>query len=493
MANSKSNDKYSKLAGNTVLFAISSFSAKLLSILIRPFVTNVLKDPAVVGVTTLATQCANLLIPIVSMGIANAIIRFGLDKTHDKKQVFTNGLLSILSGYLILLLLYPFVSLIPSVSDYALYLYIYVLTSCLRSLCTNFVRSRQHNYLAAVDGVLCTLMTLLFYVIFLLKFEMGAAGYLLAIICADTLSALFLFSVEKLWRFVDLKKVNLPLWRDMLKVALPMIPAQISFWVINASDMFFLQILAEGRDGLTGDSWVGIFSTAYYLPTILNTIGVIFYEAWQLSAVTEEEGRRVFFGEVFRNYSGILFCCAAGIIWLCQPLMGVFLDEFYIAWQYVPFLVIAAMTTCFNQFYNSIYVVYKHTLGSCITMVTGAVANCVMNFFFITWWGAFGAALASMLSLFIVFAFRAVHSRQFLAIDIAPRKLLTNFVVVLLEAGVLLSGMPYAMAVAGCITAGVIAYNFAAVWSMGSMMIVKCFGRRGKALVDALNQKVGKT
>ncbi len=486
MASMQKKDKYSKLAGTTVLFAISNFSAKLLSILIRPFVTNVLQDPEVVGITTLATQCANLLIPVVSMGIASALIRFALDQNNDKQQVFTNGLLTILSGYLLLILLYPLVSLIPSVSDYIIYLYVYVLTSCLRSLCTNFVRGCQHNKLAAIDGVLCTFVTLMFYVFFLLKLQMGAAGYLLAIICADVCSALFLFFVEKLWRFVDLKKVNKKLWGEMLRFALPMIPAQISFWVINASDMFFLQVLADGRDGLSGDYWVGVFSTAYYLPTILSTIGVIFYEAWQLSAVTEEEDRRRFFGEVFRTYSGILFCVAAGILWLCQPLMGIFLEEFQMAWQYVPFLAIAAMTTCFNQFYNSIYVVYKHTLGSCITMVTGALVNCGMNFFFIQWWGAMGAALASMLSLFVVFTFRAVHSRQFLFIDIAPRKVVLNYALLLVEAGILIAQVPYAMAIAFGITAVVIVLNWAAVWAMGKMMIVKMLGRRGQALVGAV-------
>lgn len=33
------------------------------------------------------------------MGMSNAIIRFGLDRGNSKKQVFTNGLLSILLGY----------------------------------------------------------------------------------------------------------------------------------------------------------------------------------------------------------------------------------------------------------------------------------------------------------------------------------------------------------------------------------------------------------
>ena len=35
----KSGDKYSKLAGNTLIFAISSFSSKLLTLIVQPFLT----------------------------------------------------------------------------------------------------------------------------------------------------------------------------------------------------------------------------------------------------------------------------------------------------------------------------------------------------------------------------------------------------------------------------------------------------------------------
>ena len=42
--------------------------------------------------------------------------------------------------------------------------YVY-LVSCLRTLCTQFVRSRQWNKLVAVDGVLCTVATMAFYVL----------------------------------------------------------------------------------------------------------------------------------------------------------------------------------------------------------------------------------------------------------------------------------------------------------------------------------------
>ena len=367
----KSGDKYSKLAGNTLIFAISSFSSKLLTLIVQPFLTYAMAEISDLGLSKILSQYANLLIPFVSMGMSNAIIRFGLDKGNSEKQVFTNGLLTILGGFGILVLCWPIAQFLPDMAQYGLLIYIYVLMSCLRTLCTQFVRSRQWNKLVAVDGVLCTVATMAFYVLYLVGFKWGANGYLLAIISGDLTSVLFLMFTGKLWNYVELKGVNKDLWKQMLRFSLPMIPAQISFWIINASDLFFVREMCNGLDGRDGNAWSGLLSTGYFLPTILTTLGLIFYDAWQLSAVTEEEGRAKFFTKIFRTYSSVLFCCAAGIIWLCRPVMHVMKSNYYYAWHFVPFLVLASTCSCFNQFMNSVYVVNKKSARSMITMMAG--------------------------------------------------------------------------------------------------------------------------
>ena len=153
-------DKYSKLAGNTLIFAISSFSSKLLTLIVQPFLTYAMAEISDLGLSKILSQYANLLIPFVSMGMSNAIIRFGLDKGNSEKQVFTNGLLTILGGFGILVLCWPIARFLPDMAQYGLLIYLYVLMSCLRTLCTQFVRSRQWNKLVAVDGVLCTVATM---------------------------------------------------------------------------------------------------------------------------------------------------------------------------------------------------------------------------------------------------------------------------------------------------------------------------------------------
>lgn len=78
----------------------------------------------------------------------------------------------------------------------------------------------------------------------------------------------------------------------MLRYCIPMIPASISFWIINASDLFYVQGMCDSIDGKSSTWWVGLLKAGYYLPQIITIVGQIFYEAWQLSAVTEESGVR---------------------------------------------------------------------------------------------------------------------------------------------------------------------------------------------------------
>ena len=64
--------------------------------------------------------------------------------------------------------------------------------------------------------------------------------FLLANAVADLTFMVFVFFCGCRWLFCKPKRFDRGLWRDMLRYCLPMIPASISFWIINASDMFFV-------------------------------------------------------------------------------------------------------------------------------------------------------------------------------------------------------------------------------------------------------------
>ena len=475
-----SDKKYATLVSNTLLFALSNFSSKLLSFFIRPYLSYALDSPDVMGVSSLLQQATNLLIPVVSLGVSYAVIRFGLDKAVRKASVFVNGGVSILLGFALLVLAMPLVRLIPNAADYLPWLYLCVLASCLRTLCTQFIRARMINRLVAVDGVLTTAALLAYYLIFLSWLDLGAAGFLLANACADLTSMVFVFLAGGCWRYCRPRAFDRTLWGEMLRYCLPMIPASISFWIINASDMFFVQAMCEDYGGRSGNYWVGLLSAGYFLPQIITIVGGIFYEAWQLSAVTEEQEREVFFSKIFRVYASALFCCVAGVILFCRPMMHLFKAEYYDGWTFVPFLTLCSMCTCLNQFLNSVYVVYKRSTGSLMTMLAGAVLNILLNGAFILLWGPWGVTPASFLSLLLVFLLRAWSTRGLLRIDFHPGWLALNLALILAEIWCLMGLENWVLPVAA-LTAVVCVLNVREVLSLAQKLLGRFLPRKGKA------------
>mgnify|MGYP002796394662 FL=1 len=474
------NKKYSMLVSNTILFAVSNFGSKLVSLFIQPYLTYALESPDVMGVTKLMQAVTNLLIPVVSLGVSYAVIRFGLDKNQDKASVFMNGLATILLGFGLMVLCWPAVRLIPNAAGYLVLLYLCVLASCLRTLCTQFIRARMRNRLVAADGVMTTASLLLFYLLFLSVLNMGATGYLLALFCSDLCSAVFVFVAGGCGKFFDLRKFDRSLWGEMLRYCVPMIPAAISFWIINASDQFYVQAMCDGVGGRSSEAWVGLLGVGYFLPQLITFVGQFFYEAWQLSAVTEEEERETFFNRVFRAFASVLFCCAAGIIWLCQPLMNLFRADYFEAWQFVPFLVLASMCTCLNNFLNSVYVVYKRSSSSLVTMLAGAALNLVLNYLFILWFGPVGVTSASFLSLLLVFLLRAYSTRGLLVINFQPGRMLVNLGLILAEIWALFFLTEWVVPVT-VLTALVCAFNAREVLGTAAKLLGMVKGRLHRA------------
>ena len=210
-------------------------------------------------------------------------------------------------------------------------------------------------------------------------------------------------------------------------------------------------------------------------------------KAWAQQLETMEDAQAKFFTQIFRTYSSVLFCCAAGIIWLCRPVMHVMKSNYYYAWHFVPFLVLASTCSCFNQFMNSVYVVTKKSQRSMVTMMAGAISNCIMNYFFIKLWGPVGATYASFLGLALVFTLRAVDARRMIGMRVHPARVLANAAVLVFEAFVLLAEPPLYGLWTGLITLVIILYNFAGVWAMARVLLPRLLGRRGKALVAAVD------
>jgi O-antigen/teichoic acid export membrane protein len=252
-------------------------------------------------------------------------------------------------------------------------------------------------------------------------FKLGVEGYILSIILSDIMSSLFISLIAENVHFISFKSVSKNLMSSMLKYSIPMIPTFILWWIVSASDKYMIRFMISDTEN-------GLYSMATRIPTLISIVSTIFFQAWQLSAITEynSEDSKRFYSTVFNAYQSILYIGSAGILLFLIPIAKVLLGDFHEAYIFAPLLIIAVLMSCLCQFLSSIYSATKNTSHSLWTSLLAAVNNIVLNLILIPRVGPQGAAFATMSSYGLCFIVRVFDTRKMLAYKVDWIKLILN-------------------------------------------------------------------
>jgi O-antigen/teichoic acid export membrane protein len=440
-------NKYKKLAFNTMIFAIGGFGSKILALLLTRLYTNNIGSSDS-STKELLEITANFLLPIFTFSMAEAVIRFGLDNKYKKEEVFSTAFCLNGVGMILMLIVGPllkFISFLDFIDGYTILLLSFVLSSSLRSLCSQFVGARGMVKLYSLDGILATLSLFIFNIVFISNFHWGVKGFMLASIMADLCSAIFLFIVAKLDKFLGFRYYSKKLATSMMRFAVPLIPTVIMWVITGFSDRLFIRYMHSDRVAL-GSSAAGIYGYATKVPNLISMVSTIFFSAWNMSAIMENdsEDRSNFYEKVYGAYESLLFIASAFLIAGVQIVTPIFVStknfsEYGDVYKYTPVLVVAVLFMCLDQFLSSIYTATKHTKNSFWTSFAASMANIVLNFFLIPEWGIYGACIATFLSYYLCFWARIIDARYYVPFRFDGIKSFVNTMVLVLMSWVIIA------------------------------------------------------
>lgn len=474
-------NKYKKLAMNTLIFAIGSFGSKILVLLLtRLYTSNI--SPADSSTKELLEITANFLIPVFTFSMTDAIIRFGLDKQYNKHQVFTSACCVTGGGLILMFVISPLLRLISFLNyldGYTILLLVYICTSSFRALCSQFVRARGLVKLFSFDGILTTLTLFIFNIIFISWLGMGVKGFLLSVILSDFCSALFLFFVAKLHIFLNIKYFSPDLAKTMLRFSIPLIPTAVMWIITGFSDRIFIREMQPARDGVVlGSAAAGIYGYATKIPNLISMVSTIFFQAWNMSAITENDSddRSNFYEKVYSSYQSIMFIATAFLISAVQLITPLFVNsknfsEYSTVYIYTPILVVAVLFMCFNQFLSSIYTATKHTKNSFWTSMIACIANIILNIILIPNFGIQGASIATLASYLICYCIRIFDARRYVPFRVEYRKFILNTVIILALCGVIIKQPMYYPVYLVCGFLFVVVCNYQAIFIMAKKLL----------------------
>lgn len=419
--------QYKVLISNTAVFAIGTIFIKLISFFLMPIYTSVLSTTDY-GIAELLNNTIEIVLPLATICIIEALFRFSMDENVDHTTLFSSSLLVIFFGDIVVgiccLLWYYILDY-----RYALHFLLLYVTATSYKAILQFSRGLGHVKRYVTYGVLNSLLLVASNLIFLVKLRWGISAYLFSFSISYGIASIVAFIVSQEYKFVSIKKINLNTLKEMTKYSLPSIPNLLSWWVNSLSDRYILLWIC-------GPAVAGLYTAASKLPAMINLVTSVFQQAWQYSTAKEvdNKGSKNFFSNVFRVYSYSCFSICAFLLILNKLICKVLLQsEFYYAWKYVPILLLAATFGGIGTYYGTFYNAVKNNKMLMISTLIGAIFNVILNFSLIPFIGAFGAAIATVISYFIVMIVRMIDVRSFIELEISKKRFFTQLLLLLLS------------------------------------------------------------
>ncbi len=432
-----STKKVGHLLKNTGILAIGEFSSKILVFFLVPLYTAVLTTGEY-GSYDIIYSTVTLLIPLLTLNVAGALLRFPMEKDADVPRIARIGLMLILlSSVVVLLVQLTSTSLWTSVDGLVWLTPLYASTALYQSL-TFLARGLERMGDIAVAGISSAVILVALNVGLLLFAQWGLAGYFIANIASMLLPSLWLLLRMRKVFFASSRGNDASLFLRMVRYSVPLSVAIIGWWLIGMSDRYIVLALC-GMDAN------GLYSVAYRIPSILTTIANIFIQAWQVSAVKEFHPKDPdgFLRNTFAAVETVVIVLCSVMIPL-SPFIGaiMFSGEFYAAWKYVPLLLVYAALNAMSGMWGPFFSAsYDSKIMATSTFFAGA-ANVALGIPFVALFGVQGACFSSVIAGFASWGLRARRVKDCIEVGFGARRSFALYAALTAQALVMCFGFP---------------------------------------------------
>ena len=410
----KERNRY--LFKNTVLFAVGNFASKFISLFLVPLYTGCMVASEYGTADLLYTLC-NFLIPLFTLNISEAVLRYSLDKNADKDKIVKIATSMLAPLAIVGTISIPVLHLIDSFSQYAICFYLYMVSAAASQIFLFTLKGQEKLKKYTAGNVLHTFLIAVFNIVFLLGLRMGITGYFIAYILSN--SIIVIYGIINTNALSCVKKVpfDKKLFKQMVKYSAILIPTTFMWWIMNFLDRIMIS-------GMINISESGIYAVSYKIPTILSTVSTVFMQAWLFSAIKNngDEDNEKYTNDVFKMLCFVLIAVSLPLLILSRWIFGFYVaPEYFTAWEYIPSLMVGHIFMTLATFVSTLYNVNKDSKGHLKSATVGAITNLVLNALLIPTMGVQGAAIATTISYISVFMFRMYDTKKYLKMRFTPK------------------------------------------------------------------------
>ena len=400
----------SQLVKNTVIIAIGKLSTQVLSYILLPLYTAKMAVGEY-GTYDFVCTISLFLCPIITLLMEESMFRFLIDAKNkgDMKKIISQTIIYTTIGILIFIPLAIIVlntATTYSASFIAIFI-TFVISNILISLSNALARGLSRIKLYSFSNFILGIGTLILTIIVLIV-KPSAGGLLMANAVANIATALIIFAILHLGRYIG--KLNKPLMKQMVNYSFPLVPNSISWSIINMSDRIILTKMVSSEAN-------GIYAMANKFPNIINVLYGYFYTAWKESAakIVKEDNKQEYYNTIYHDTKRFIFAVTICLIAVMPFAFPIFINKNYdAAYIYIPIIMIATYFSNLSSFYGGIFSAYKDTKIMGTTTFIAAMINLVIDLIFVNKFEIYAACFSTLIADLIVYFYRKQKLKKYM-------------------------------------------------------------------------------
>lgn len=384
---------------NFLVYGLGGIISRLIPLIMVPIVTRIMPTTDYFGISDMSNTVINFGSAIAIMGMYDAMYRMFFEKDDEEYKVricstalsftlFTSAVVFII----MLICRNEIAQYFLSDRKYAYVVYLSAtatLVGATNGIISAPTRMQNKRKVFLVTNTISPILSYSISIPMLLAGHYVIALPLAGVISGIVMEAAFGVMNRKWFR---LSLFDRDLLRQLLVIAIPLLPNFLLYWVYNSCDKLMIT-------NMIGIGAAGIYSVASKLGSISHLIYTAFAGGWQYFAFsTMKEDDQVGSNSRIFEYLGIISFIATSFIcaWSYGIFRLLFTDNYLSGYISAPYLFLAPLLQMLFQVAANQFLVVKKTWPNFFILSAGAIANLAINYFLIPSLGIEGASIATL-------------------------------------------------------------------------------------------------
>lgn len=382
-----------ELIKNIGILSIGGICTKAISFFLIPLYTALISVEDY-GTIDYLTTMSTLLIAIVSFQMHEAVFKFATvqrDNTDEVKAIFTNiWVASIVLCFCFSIIYFCVIGILDFVGKW--YVLLATVVNIFFYMVTKSSRSLGHNVLYSFVNFTSAGVTIVLNLLFLVGLNLPALYLLYAYVVGPLAGGMICVLADKLWKYFDIRQLNMVRIREYIRYSCPLIPNEVAWWVIHASDRLVIVTFL-------GLYYAGILAVATKFSLVYSTLFSFFYAAWVEQCFLHyktQEGKEYIEKMIPKIFLSFAYFTVFFMI-VCMYVYPMFIDSSYNEGiGLVPWYLIAVLFNVIVGLVSPIYLIHNETKAVMYSTVIAGIINIGVNLMSVNILGVLSAPISAI-------------------------------------------------------------------------------------------------